>query len=200
MPRRNSLALAALLLATAACGPLVQIGGNAKPPAALLTLRADLPPAPASAKPGDTLAIALPTVPGSLQTLRLPVTTANTEVQYLKDGSWIEQPAKLFQRLLLDVVSAKAGVVALDGRSFDVAPERKLSGQLLEFGLDVRSSPVVRVRYDATLTSNAGKLLGVRSFRSSAPLPAETPEAAAIALNQAANAVASDVAAWIASN
>ena len=199
LPKRNSLVLL-VLAAVAGCGPLVQIGGNVPAPEALLTLRADLPAATTAAKTGATLAVALPTVPGVLQTLRLPVVTANTEVQYLKDGSWIEQPAKLFQRLLVDVVGTKAGVIALDGRNFDVAPARKLTGQLLEFGLDVRSSPVVRVRYDATLTTNDGKLIGARTFTASQPLSAETPSAAATALNAAANTVASDVAAWVAAN
>ncbi len=182
------------------CGPLVQIGGNVPAPAALLTLRAEALPEAAPAKVGNTLLIAQPIVPGSLQTLRLPVTTADTELQYLKDGSWIEQPAKLFQRLLIDVVAAKAGVIALDGRSGDIAAQRKLTGQLLDFGLDVRASPVVRVRYDAALTSNTGKLLAVRSFTASQPVSAQTPGNVAAALNRAANMVASDVADWVAGN
>lgn len=188
----------------AACGPLVQIGGNVPAPAALLTLRAEgraepLPEA-APAKLGNTLVITQPTVPGALQTLRLPVTTADTELQYLKDGSWIEQPAKLFQRLLVDVVAARAGVITLDGRNMEVGQHRKLTGQLLDFGLDVRASPVVRVRYDAALTSDTGTLLAVRSFTASQPVSAQTPGNIAAALNRAANMVAGDVADWVAAN
>ena len=62
-------------LALAGCGPLVQLGGNAPAPDALLVLRADAPP-PQWAGPtavGDTLAVAIPDVPAELQTLRLPV-------------------------------------------------------------------------------------------------------------------------------
>lgn len=182
------------------CGPLVQIGGNTPAPAALLTLRAEALTNAAPAKADATLMIAQPTVPGALQTLRVPVTTADTELQYLKDGSWIEQPAKLFQRLLIDVVAAKAGVIALDGRNPDISPQRKLTGQLLEFGLDVRSAPVVRVRYDAALTSNTGKLLAVRSFTASQPVGAQTPSEVAATLNRAANSVAGDVAEWVSIN
>ena len=182
------------------CGPLVQIGGNTPAPAALLTLRAEALTNAVPAKPDATLMVSQPTVPGALQTLRLPVTTADTELQYLKDGSWIEQPAKLFQRLLIDVVAAKAGVIALDGRNPEIMSQRKLTGQLLEFGLDVRSSPVVRVRYDAALTSNTGKLLAVRSFTASQPVTAQTPGNVAAALNRAANSVAGDVADWVAAN
>lgn len=198
---RNSLLPAvALGLTLAACGPLVQIGGNVPAPAALLTLHADVVPAAATPRSARTVAIALPVVPGALRTLRMPVTTADTQLQYLKDASWIEQPNKLFQRLLLDVVAVKADAIALDDRNFTVAPERRIDGDLLEFGVDLRGSPMVRVRYDATLTSNTGKLLAARSFTATQPLPAQTPDAAAVALNAAANSVAGDVAAWVAAN
>lgn len=199
-PSRNSVALAVAVAVLSGCGPLVQIGGNTPAPAALLTLRAEALTNAVPAKPDATLMVSQPTVPGALQTLRLPVTTADTELQYLKDGSWIEQPAKLFQRLLIDVVAAKAGVIALDGRNPEIMSQRKLTGQLLEFGLDVRSSPVVRVRYDAALTGNAGKLLAVRSFTASQPVTAQTPGEIAAALNRAANSVAGDVADWVAAN
>ncbi|MBA4094864.1 MAG: hypothetical protein C0489_12370 [Candidatus Accumulibacter sp.] len=101
--------------------------------------------------------IAQPSVPGALQTLRLPVTTSDTEVQYLKTANWVEQPSKLFQRLLVDTVGATGGVLVLSERQSDVAAARKLTGQLVEFGLDVRGSPQVRVRYDALLSGSDGK-------------------------------------------
>ena len=87
VPRLSGL-LAALLIA--GCGPLVQIGGNAKPPASLLTLTATTPPA-AYAGPAPTsasLAVETPAVPLPLQTLRLPVTTSATEVRYLTGATW----------------------------------------------------------------------------------------------------------------
>ena len=197
---RIDLVLGAALLGLAACGPLVQIGGNTAAPAALLTLRAEAPSVPAPTKPGATLLITLPGVPGALQTLRLPVATSDTEVQYLKDGSWIEQPARLFQRLLIDTVAAKTGVIAFDGRNTDLAPARKLGGKLLDFGLDVRSTPMVRVRYDAVLTSADGQLLAARSFTASQPVASQTPREIAAALNRAANGIAGEVADWVAAN
>ena len=198
IPNRIDLALGAALFGLAACGPLVQIGGNTAAPAALLTLRAEVPSAPAPTRPGATLLIALPGVPGALQTLRLPVATSDTEVQYLKDGSWIEQPARLFQRLLIDTVAAKTGMIAFDGRNTDLAPARKLGGKLLDFGLDVRSSPMVRVRYDAVLTSANGKLLAARSFTASQPVGSQSPTQVAAALNLAGNGIAAEVADWVA--
>lgn len=196
MTRILLLPLAALL-ALAACGPLVQIGGNATPPEALLTLRAAAEtPATINIDPATTLGIAVPSVPGTLQTLRLPVTTTDTEVQYLKAANWAEQPAKLFQRLLGDVAAAR-GIAVIDSRQSDVTAARKLTGTLREFGLDVRAAPLVRVRYEAMLTGRDGRLLAMRRFEATEAVAGQTPSEVGAALNVAANRVAGEVAAWV---
>jgi len=190
----------AALLALAACGPLVQIGGNDTPPDALLTLRANVQNA--EARPLDasrTLSILEPSVPGAIQTLRLPVTISDTGIQYLKAANWIEQPSKLFQQLLSDVVAARSGVTVLESGQSYVPAARRLSGQLLEFGLDVRGAPEVRVRYDALLTSRDGRPAAARRFEATRPVATQTPADVGAALNEAANAVANDVATWVAS-
>jgi cholesterol transport system auxiliary component len=180
---------AAVLLA--ACGPLVQIGGNAKPPGSLLTLRA-------TAQPGGpqrtgTIGIEVPGVPGPLQTLRLPVVTADTQVTYLAGAIWAEQPNKQFQRVLADTLAAR-GFQTIDLHQSNIAPARRLTGQLLDFGVDVRdpAATVVRVRYDAQLTAP----LRLQRFDASEPVPSLSPEAVAAALNRAANRVAGQVADW----
>lgn len=196
--RRSSLALPLLLLG--ACGPLVQIGGNAPAPTALLTLRATTQ---AQAGAGQTVGasavtVEVPTVPATLQTLRLPVTIADTQVQYLTQASWAEQPQRLFQRVLADTIAAR-GTPVLDPRAGPAA-RRVLSGTLREFGLDVRDPavPTVRVRFDAVLSGGAGGTQ-VRRFEASAPAAAQSGDAVAQALNTAANQVAADVAGWVGS-
>ena len=191
------LALALVLLA-AGCGPLVQIGGNAPAPDMLLTLRAPDAPASTSVATGVPLIVALPTVPGALRTLRIPVTTQATEVAYLKQANWIEQPNLLFQRLLADVVQARSGRPVLDERAAGSGAAQRLSGRLVEFGLDVRGDRVVRVRYDALLTGGDGTVASHR-FEATAPVAAETGPDVARALNGAAIAVADEVAAWVTS-
>lgn len=193
----RTLALSALL-ALAACGPLVQIGGNDKPPAMLLTLRADAgPPAGGiDAATAKALVVAVPMAVGALQTLRIPVTTANTELQYLTGAQWSEQPNKLFRRVLADTVAAR-GIVVLDPLQRVPAGSRLLTGTLVEFGLDVRAAPVVRVRFDALLSSG-GAQVAARRFEANVTPGAQSPEAVAAALNQAANQVAGEVAAWVA--
>ena len=191
-------------LATAGCGPLVQIGGNSPPAASLLTLSATTPPTayagPAAA--ATTVGVEIPAVPMTLQTLRLPVANNATEVTYLVGATWAEQPNHQFQRLLADTLSAK-GVAVIDTRQARTPPARSLTGTLRSFGLDVSdpSNPVVRVRYDAQLAgSRTAPNVMLRRFDAEEPVAAQTPVAVAGALNRAANRVAIDVAAWVTGN
>jgi cholesterol transport system auxiliary component len=203
MMRQISFIVAAVTFAgVTGCGPLVQIGGNDKAPIALLALRATATPvavAPTSDR-AMTLLVLTPTVPGTLQTLRVPVVTTDTEVAYLTGATWVEQPNRQFQHVLSDTITSR-GVAVIDPRQATLAPGRTLSGTLFEFGLDVRnaSAPVVRVRYDATLSAS-GKpaAFALRRFDAVQPVATQNPADVAIALNTAANTVATQVADWIA--
>ncbi|QYE34874.1 membrane integrity-associated transporter subunit PqiC [Polymorphobacter sp. PAMC 29334] len=200
--RQISFAAAVVALGSlAACGPLVQIGGNAKAPVALMSLRATATPV-AGATTSDratTLLVQTPTVPGTLQTLRVPVATSDTEVAYLTGATWAEQPNREFQHVLADTIASR-GVAVIDPHQATLAPGRTLSGTLFEFGLDVRnpSTPVVRVRYDATLSASAKTPFALRRFDAVQPVATQNPADVAIALNTAANAVAGQVADWVA--
>jgi len=186
----------ALLFAVAACGPLVQVGGGGKPPASLFVLRAPPPPPASNVAPRATILVDQPAVVGTLQTLRVPVIEADTRVTYLVAATWAEQPSKQFQRLLIDTLATRPGVLALAATAVDGRADRRLAGTLIEFGLDLRDAgrPQVRLRFDAVLTGPDRKLIGVRRFDRVQPV--ENADAVAIGLNAAANAMAADVAAW----
>lgn len=198
MTRPHRLFLLLPLLA-AACGPLVQVGGNTQRPDAVYTLSAAPPIAvPAGAAPVDmtkAVTIDTPSVPGALQTLRIPVTVSDTAIQYVKGAQWSEQPNRLFQRLLADTL-VHSGVAVIDQRSSGQTGGRRLTGQLMAFGLDVRDGRQVRVRYDATLAGPEG--IRQRRFEREAPVGSADGADVALALNGAANRVAADVAAWVA--
>lgn len=198
-PGRRAFVLLAALLAVPACGPLVQIGGNTPAPSALLTVSATASPRAYDGPRalGDTLSVAVPAVPAALQTLRLPVTTSAAEISYLAGANWAEQPARQFQRLLADTLSAN-GQAVVDGRAGAVPGARQLTGTLRSFGLDVTGAPVVRVRYDAQLAGPRGNgMVAIRRFDAEEPVASQTPAAVAAALGRAANKVAADVSAWV---
>ena len=184
------------------CGPLVQIGGNAPVPQSLLTITATAPPRNLDGplRQQDTIGVELPGVPATLQTLRVPVVTGTSEVVYLVGATWAEQPNRQFQRLLADTLTA-GGIPVIDVRQSNLAPARRLTGSLREFGLDVRdpAQPVVRVRYDAQLTDpRAPQALLLRRFDASEAAADQRPAAVAAALDRAANRIAADVAGWAA--
>ena len=197
---RLSALLCASLVLLAACGPLVKIGGNTPVPDSVYTLSAAPPSSvPAGLVPVDlarAVSVDTPTIPGALQTLRIPVTVSDTAIQYVKAAQWSEQPNRLFQRLLADLL-VQAGQPVIDLRSSGQSGGRRLTGQLQAFGVDVRGAPKVVVRYDATLASPTG--LRQRRFEREADLAAVEGPAVAAGLNAAANLLAADVAAWVAS-
>ncbi len=189
-----------LLLLLASCGPLVTIGASGPRAESLLTLSAE-PAAPVSdAESPDigldmanAVAVETPAVPGALQTLRIPVHVSDTEIRYVPVAQWSEQPSRLFRQLLADRLAAD-GVAVVDLRSSGRMPGRRLTGQLLAFGVDVRGGQRVRVRYDATLADGQG--IRQRRFEAEEPLATVDGGSVAAALNRAANRLAGDVSGW----
>ena len=188
-----------LLLAAAACGPLVQVGGGGKPPGSLFVLRSAPAPAPGPATATRaTVLVDQLTVVGTLQTLRIPVIQADTRVTYLIRATWAEQPSKQFQRVLIDTLAQRPGIIALGATQIDGRADRRLSGTLIEFGLDMRdpTHPQVRLRFDAVLTGPDRALIAVKRFDIARPVSSAEPDTVAEGLNAAANLMAADVATW----
>lgn len=184
--------LAALLLA----GGCVSFGSE--PPPMLLTLTPD---ATVGAEPrriaevGEAVVIAPPAVPAKLNTTRVPVQTSSTGIAYLKDAQWVEPPARLFQRLLGETVSARTGRVVIDPRALVFDPAIRLTGELREFGLDGPSLQV-RVVFDA-IVQRKDQGIERRRFEAVETVAEAKPQPVAAALNRAANTVAGEVAAWV---
>lgn len=185
--------LAALLLT--GC---ISFGG--KPPPSLLNLSADVAPAANSAHSGSAqtaLTIVIPSVPQKLRTPRLPVETGGTQIAYLKDAQWVEPPARLFQRLLTETLSAGGQRLVLTETELITGPGELLSGDLLNFGIDADSNQAV-VTYQAIRLTNDGSMISQRRFEARESVGTLTPASAGAALNRAANRVAGEVAAWMA--
>ena len=172
--------------------------GGAKVPDTLMTLSAgQARPAAATrtAGEGEAITVVVPSVPRELATLRVPVHESDTAVSYLKGAQWVEQPDALFARLLSETIAATTGRVVLEPSEFTFDPGRRLTGTLQRFGYNAPTAEAVAV-YDATLARTGG---GVVTRRFEARVPVAAPDAANVApaLNQTANQIAADVAAWI---
>lgn len=172
--------------------------GGAKPPPTLMTLNAaqERPAQTTStAGEGEAITVVVPTVSRELETVRVPVHESEIAVAYLKKAQWVEPPATLFARLVGETIAARTGRVVLDPKQFTFDPGTRLTGTLRRFGLDATRMEVVAV-YDAALARTGG---GVTTRRFESRVPVAAAEAALVspALNQAANQVAADVAAWV---
>lgn len=189
-------AIGALTFALSAC---VSIGNGGKPPPSLLTLTpAASAPAgsTASATPAEALMVLEPETDQYLSVLRVPVQVDAANVAYLKDAQWVERPARLFRALLAETLRARGGRLVLEDNQATIpVAGNRLAGRLIAMGYDAASGSVV-VRYDAIRTG-AGGQVRTRRFESVVPGVAAKPETVGPALNQAANAVAAEVADWI---
>lgn len=191
---RRSILMAGLLSATLLSG-CVKFGG--KPPATLLTLGSTLHPA-ADAQPTEAdgvVTIIEPDVPKSLQTVRVAVRTDANDFAYVRKAFWVESPRNLFRAVLAETVAARNGVLVLDSGQFAVTPGRRLTGDLLEFGVDSRSKQAV-VTFDAVLFDKVGAITK-RRFTATAPVRTIDDKGVAGPIQTAANAVAVQVADWL---
>lgn len=188
-----------LLIGLAALPLAGCISFGAKPPASLLSLTASEQVAVGQAQSSAgarTVSIQVPAVPQALANNRVPVQASATDIAYVKEALWVEPPARLFARLLSDTVSARTGRVALSGAQSLADPGARLSGELRMFGVDAASSSAV-VTYDAALVRDEGSALEKRRFEARVPVSAIEAAPVGVALNEAANKVAGEVADWV---
>jgi cholesterol transport system auxiliary component len=189
-----------LKLWTAAAGALALSGcfGGAKPPPVLLTLtpaQTRAPAEPRAAVQGHVITVTTPTAPRAVSTNRIPVYVSPTTIQYIRGAQWAEPPTELFRSLLSETLAARTGLVVLDPSVYTQIQGMVLNGRLIAFGLDP-SRNVVLVEFDATLTRPEISVATNR-FEARVSVADASPTSVAPALDQAANQVAGQVAAWV---
>jgi cholesterol transport system auxiliary component len=170
-----------------------------KPPSSLMTLSALTPLPPGPARTTDekrSIAVSTPTVGQALATQRVMVSDGPTALAYLKDGQWAAPPAQLFRALLAETITVKTGRVVPDPRTRAAQPDLRLTGQLAEFELDGPGYAAV-VTFDAAISRAGSPALQARRFSARVPVAVEDPAHVGVAINQAANQVAGEVADWV---
>ncbi|MCE7795185.1 ABC-type transport auxiliary lipoprotein family protein [Sphingobium sufflavum] len=191
---RATLLVAGLLSATL-LGGCVRFG--AKPPASLLTVESNARVAPGTVAAADkgVVTIIEPDVPKALSTVRVAVRTGDTSFAYVPKAYWVDTPRNLFRAVVAETVASRNSVLVLDGGQFSAAPGKRLTGDLVEFGIDARARQAV-VTYDATLVGSGG-VLSKRRFTATAPVRDIDSNGVAPAIGVAANGVAVQVADWL---
>ena len=188
---RKALIVPALLAALSGC---VSLGP--KVPDTLLALTPTAAPAAGSGTSGtfaNALVVMEPSAEARLAVTRVPVQIDDANVAYLKKTMWVERPSRLFQRLLAETIRARGSRLVIE--SDPGAAGLHLSGRLLDMGYDARTRSAV-VRYDAV--KEAGGRVETKRFESTVPVAEAEARYVGPALNEAANAVAKQVADWVA--
>lgn len=190
--RARSLAAAAAALFLSGCLGL----GGPKAPDQLFTLTPSVsgPAEPRSAADAEAITVLRPSVPEALEARRIPVYVAPTAIQYLTEAQWVDYPAELFRIVLAETIAARTGRVVLDPAQYVRDPGIRVTGQLLRFGLDPARMEAVAV-YEAAIDRPGG--VATNRFEARVPVSAAEPGLVVPALNQAANQVAGQVAAWV---
>lgn len=190
--RRLCLA-GALSTSLAAC---VSFGGKAPPSLLVLTSTQSVASGTVrSANANEALVVLLPEATRKLDNNRVPVQADSTSIAYLKDAYWADKPARLMQALLIETISAKSSKLVLSQVDAGGKAGTFLSGSLLEFGIDATTNEAVVV-YDAVRLVR-GQAVEKRRFEARNAVTEVEANAAGVALNQAANRVAGQVADWI---
>lgn len=191
-PRGPLIALSCLLL----LGGCVRFG--AKPPSELLTVTSTIRIQPGTAinASSGSLTILEPDVAKAIDNLRVAVMTRQGTYAYVPDASWVDTPQNLFRAVLAETVSARNGTLVLDPGQYAAGSQRRLSGELVAFGIDAAAMQAV-VTFDAALVGNGRDVLIKRRFTATAPLTEINPRNAAPAVQAAANDVAVQVADWL---
>lgn len=188
------LALAAILTLNVGC---VRFGS--KPPEKLLTITSQ-----AVAPAGETLSgtsqgalfVDLPVAAKAIATLRVAVRDSQNSFAYVKDALWVDAPSRQFQGVLAETIRTNTGRLVLDPGQYLARRGQMLEGNLLEFGIDTAKRSAV-VTYDASLMSPDGLQVTRQRFSASVPVSTINSATVAPAISQAANEVATAVAAWV---
>lgn len=192
-PLSSALLIAALSGCLAAC---VSFGAKAPPSLLVLTATNSVQSgAVQSGATSDALIILQPEVPQKINTNRVPVQIDNSSIAYLKDAVWADKPARMMQMLLMETVSAKTGRLVLNEVDAGGKAQQFLTGSLIEFGIDASSMEALVV-YDAVKLVR-GQVVDKKRFEARSPVVSVEAAPAGAALNQAANNVAVEIAAWV---
>lgn len=174
------------------------LGLGGKTPKSLLTLTPSATAPAGSVASGNAqsaIAISEFAAPQKLDVTRVPVQVSDSEIAYVKDAVWNEKPARLLGRLIAETIRSKSDRLIVDGDDPGALADTRISGTLREMGYDARTGEVLVV-LDA---AKAGAGSSVTTKRFEARVPNVVAEAGPVgaALNQAANQVAGEVAAWV---
>jgi cholesterol transport system auxiliary component len=169
-----------------------------KPPPELISLMPTAVAPPGDLAVGSTappLVVITPEGGPELDVTRVPVQMTGSGVTYIKGAIWVERPARQLRGLIAETIRAKDNRLVYEGIDAATGNRPVLTGRLIMMGYDTGSHDAV-VRLDAQLASPNGPPK-LRRFEAKVSVATADSKSIGPALNQAANDVAAQVAAWV---
>ncbi|MGD8327022.1 MAG: ABC-type transport auxiliary lipoprotein family protein [Sphingomonadales bacterium] len=190
--------LSAATLSLSACGPIVELPGEGPAPS-VFTL--------SDASPTTDLSLNLPAKLfiedlGSdtlLATNRIAIRLGPTEVQYLPQARWSDEPQRLFRERLQAALEGIEGLTALGAKALEVPTDYRLKLQLRAFNAKETSSGLIAdVRLSAILVATQGsEIMATRRFAASRDIASSDTQDVVTALDAAHADVIADISSWL---
>ncbi|HSI42582.1 MAG TPA: ABC-type transport auxiliary lipoprotein family protein [Xanthobacteraceae bacterium] len=198
-PRRGRrLRLAALCLAAVSLTGCASLLGGGDKPIPTFDLSA---PTGFTAPRGGTgqLVVATPTALAVLDTEKILVQPAPGQISYLGSAQWSDRLPALFQARLLETFenASRARSVARPGER--IVADYLLLTDIRMFGLEAGASPQAVVDVSAKVVNDrTGRILAAQVFTARVPAAGTKGPEVALALDQAADTVFTDLVKWAA--
>jgi cholesterol transport system auxiliary component len=191
-------------LTLTACGPLVDLGGNA-PVAARYRLALIAQPAqsPLKLDPAKNILVDDLAQPADLATDRLAIRIGAQEVRYLAAMRWTDRPGRMMRELISAYGQSVEGFTILGSTQLDVRYDFRLSGRLEGFHVEMVQGrpPMAKVSFQAVLIHRVGgRTVAIQNFSAQAPAENDGILALTSAINKAANQAAQQAIGWAAAH
>ncbi len=178
------------------CSALTTVEMAARPLAAY-----DLPslqPSAAGQPPNGHILIDRPESSGAIATDRIMVKPSSLEVQYLPDAKWVEDAPRLFQRLIVESITASEAFSLVASRDFGPIPDFIMVGDLIAFQAEIGDGGAsAHIRATLTLVRDRdGRILATRTFEEIATARSDAPVDIVAAFELASRSILQDVVAW----
>ncbi|MEM8856474.1 MAG: ABC-type transport auxiliary lipoprotein family protein [Pseudomonadota bacterium] len=180
--------------------PLLVVGcaGGGEKIEAIYTITASTAPPPVAGSTSAQILVPEPRALKAFSTEQIAVKPTELTLSYYPSVAYQDTAPKVLQRVLLDTFqnTGRVRAVGLPGQSLLI--NYQVVTEIRAFQAETFAGDRARVEVAVKLLNDAnGRVIKEQVFTTTVPLPSDSAEDAAIGINQAAQALAGDIVAWV---
>ena len=159
-----------LALALTGCSASSLLAPSGAPPK-IYTLSAPKEVTSSAPQANWQLLVAMPGAVADLNTTRIAIIPAPSQMDYYADVTWADRPASMLQELLLQSFDRSGRIAAVQRQSGGLKSDFLLAIEIEDFEVDTTAAePNAHIRVAAKLVRNRDRtIVAARSFEASAP-------------------------------